>query len=1210
MQNFKKYAFYGFLAATVVGLSAVLGVVSVVLYQVYFGDVSELKKSTILARINEETTIYTADEEHKIGSFFNDSHRSYVPVQNIPAHMIRAMVASEDKNFYEHVGVDWVATFVAAAEGVSNGLKFRRGASTITQQTVKNILDRREHSFKRKFKEMIRAIQLERMYEKEQILEFYLNQFHVTANGKGIGIAAKYYFNKDVEDIDLVEAAFIAGSVKAPSKYNPFIKYTKESRDKALLEAMRRKNYVLRRMYEQGWIDRDELEEAWERTVPFKRGKFRTREVALVSLIRGQMNKKEVLKALGMESIQELNHAGLKIFTTIDHEMQTTGQLAMRRNLSRLESILKGYGTANEKSFRNLRSLEENQFYYGRVEEVIRGKNPKILVDFGLPKGEISTEALERTAKILTLPTYKGYEFHLKEILDSTKKGDTVFVEVSSYDSDSNFAQLELKTKPKINGGLIAVDKGEVKSVVAGFDNKGYNRAMFAARQPGSVFKSVVFFAGLQLGWNILDSLDNERRIFTMQGTYYFPRPDHKSIYRDVSLLWAGTKSENLATVYLTSRLLEKLNFEEFQALLGSMDLLPQEGELPRDYHYRVAKKTGVQLDNSGVREYLLGKVIKDLRPDLIFSGRQGLLRDLDKLWWGRGYLGELKNIYSASTKDISEKEKTIRIGLLKRNYERAGRLAAEMQVDWDLIADAVLANGPEMVFASEELREIISRFRVLTSTSMPSLAYIRDLPGEEMGDIDPAKAGNPNPPVPGRTLNPLDIQAIWGSADGLGGQSGISLGDVLLDAYLPYRYYQRLTQELEEKYAAVMGQQDKYSLYQYFHHHDYKTAVGLNYLVDLSRAMGVYSPLEPVLSFGLGTNEVSVAEVAKIYQVFKSGKSYRFFEEGPENQLNFVKRIEDRDGNILFEPRNEVHQLVDPCFSSQMSEVLRKVVTHGTGRRARGELYLDLAKIEDLSAEFKKRKIRIPAFGKTGTTNDYTTAYFAGYVPYPVKGGGLNVEENSYVIASYVGYDLNQTMRRGSFRISGAHGALPIWTDFAKQLLTVKDYGQYLDRFDLSMLSKQAWPLQVSECARKVKVDLPRGTIIRPGQAFDDEVFGFTNFNQDGETYLNEFSRTRSVNSYVHLAMRRDEGTVRPRRLFQPFHNLAKKQEQLKDVSGDDRETPKNAALPAENDKQESVDYDDEEISDVENGLGAETEESTFPEMNDTVSRTAGQDE
>ncbi len=1150
MNDFKKYTLYTAVIAVVTGISAGFGVLSVIVYQVYFGDVSELKKSTILARINEETTIYTLDEDQKIGSFFNDSHRSYVPIDEIPAHMIRAMVASEDKNFYNHSGIDPIAVFKAFGEGVKNGFRFRRGGSTITQQTVKNILDRREHTFKRKFKEMIRAIQLERIYTKEQIIEFYLNQFHVTSNGKGIGIAAKYYFNKDVQDISLVEAAFIAGSVKAPSKYNPFIKYTKKHRDRALLEANRRKNYVLRRMYEQSWITEEELRQAWNETVPFNRGKFRTREVALVSLIRGQMNKKEVLDALGMESIQELNHAGLKIFTTIDQKMQSVAQLAMRRNLSRLESILQGYGTADPENFKNIRTLEVNQFYYGKVEKIIKGKHPKILVDFGLPKGEIPTASLVRAAKILSLPTYKGYKHHLNEILENTKVGDTIFAEVISYDKDTNFGVLELKRRPTINGGLIAVDKGEVRAVVAGFDNKGYNRAMFAARQPGSVFKSVVFFAALQMGWTILDIIDNERRIFTIQGTYYFPRPDHKSPYRDVTVLWAGTKSENLATIFLTANLLEKLNFAEFKSLLASMELLPQQDEAPRDYHYRVAKEIGVQLDNSGIKEYLLSHTVEDMKPDLIFSGRLSLMRDLSKLWWGRGYLAELQNIYMIHPDEISDRERAVRINLLKRNFERMGILAHDVRRDWEAIQSQVRGLGPESVFTDEALQTILSRFRVLTSARTPALAYIREIPGEEYIPTNEEEKISLQPP-PGRALNPLDVQQIWGGMGNMMGQAGIQLDDVLLDAYLPLLYFDKIEAGIESRYQQVMSQKDRYSLYQYFHHHDFKIAVGLKYLVDLSRAMGVYSPMEPVLSFGLGTNEVSVAEVAKIYQVFKSGKAYRFFDEGPENQLSFVKRIEDRDGNVLFEPKNEDIQLVDPCFASQMSEILKKVVTHGTGRRARGELYLELNHVQGIDQSMKNRKIRIPAYGKTGTTNDYTTAYFAGYVPYPVETGGLEPSENSYVIASYVGYDFNQTMQRGPFKISGAHGALPIWTDFAKGLLNVKHYADYLDKFDLNLLSRQAWPVREPQCTAKVKVDLPRGTIIRPTQAFDDEIFGFTNFDRDGETYLNEFSRTRSINSYVQLAIKEDElGGRSPRRLFQPFLSRDKEQAEPVDVS------------------------------------------------------------
>ena len=258
---FKTFLYLSFLLV-VAGVSACLGVGSVVAYQVFWGDDSELQKSTILARINEETTIYTLDETTRIGSFFNENHRTYVPISRVPAHMVRAMVASEDKNFYDHAGVDVFAIASAFWDGVGNGFKFRRGGSSITQQTVKNILDRREHTFQRKFKEMIRALQLERLYSKNEILEFYLNQFHVTANGNGIGIAAKYYFNKSVEDLTLVEAAFIAGSVKAPSKYNPFTKYTKKARETAKKHADDRKNYVIKRMYTQGWIDQDELKQA------------------------------------------------------------------------------------------------------------------------------------------------------------------------------------------------------------------------------------------------------------------------------------------------------------------------------------------------------------------------------------------------------------------------------------------------------------------------------------------------------------------------------------------------------------------------------------------------------------------------------------------------------------------------------------------------------------------------------------------------------------------------------------------------------------------------------------------------------------------------------------------------------------------------------------------------------------------------------------
>ena len=416
MAKIKKYLKRSLISLaffTVMSISAGIGMIGLVAWQVLFGDHVELQKSTILAKIKEETTLYYLDEKTRIGSIFESRHRRYVPISELPAHMINAIVAAEDKNFYEHFGIDLLAIGKAAAEGILSGGKFRRGGSTITQQTVKNIIDDWEASFSRKFREMIKALQLERLYDKRQILEFYLNQFHVAGNGSGVGIAARYYFNKDVIDLSLVEAAFIAGSVKGPGKYNPFIKYTKKTREQAKIHAHVRKNYVLGRMLEQGWISQEEHDEAVEMEIPFNKGEFRTAEVALVELVRSQLEKKEVLDALNLKNTGELNIAGMKVYTTLDADMQKAAQLAMRKNLSRLETILSGFKAESPERYRPKRDLKPDTFTYGKVIAVEGNKisNYKIKLSFGLPVGTITNASLVRYAKLLDLAVGKGYKF-------------------------------------------------------------------------------------------------------------------------------------------------------------------------------------------------------------------------------------------------------------------------------------------------------------------------------------------------------------------------------------------------------------------------------------------------------------------------------------------------------------------------------------------------------------------------------------------------------------------------------------------------------------------------------------------------------------------------------------------------------------------------------------------------------------------------------
>jgi membrane peptidoglycan carboxypeptidase len=1109
-----RYLAWSIALGGVVCAAAGLTLVAVVYYQVYFGDDSNLKKSTIVARINEETPVFYNDEKTSMGSFFGASHRRYVTIDEMPGHLLNAVVAAEDKNFFHHRGVDFVAIASAFKDGLLSG-RFRRGASSITQQTVKNILDRREKTFTRKFREMIAALQIERMYSKKQILEFYLNQFGVAANGSGIYVAARYYFNKEVRDLDLIESAFIAGSVKGPSKYTPFIKSSRDEQEKAKGFAAERKNYVLRRMYEQGWISDAELKEAWDKPVPFDRGEFRTSEVALIDIIRQQMRRKDVMAALNMESEEELNYAGLKIFTTLDQGMQEDGQLAMRRNLSRIETILQGFKAESVEDFKPMRDLEPNMFYFAKVESVNRDeKEPEIQVTFGLPTGRVPADSLMRYAKMMDAAQGRTWEVQRKELLKNIRVGDVLYVEVKEYDKAKNDAVCELQKRPVVNGGLVALDKGEVRAAIPGFDSLGFNRAIHAQRQPGSVFKAVVYFAGLQLGWTVLDRLDNERQIFPFQGRFYYPRADHPSPFKDVSMVWAGTMSENIASVYLTTRLLDKLNFEEFRQLLALMDLLPHTGETPPDYHFRVARETGVQLDNEGVRELQLRNAVEDVGPDLVFAGDDSLLRRLRKMWWGTGYESELKALATMDEKEFGAIEKHTRMDLVKNNWLRLGNINQQLAQDWTAVQERVAAEGADGIFSDKAVGPLVSRFRVLPSTGKPELGYF----------FRPSEDGPSTETSGGRPMNLLDVQAVWGGGGVLGSQSraGISMSDVRLDGWLSVGTYARLQSAIKDRYDQVMAQEDAWDLPRYYQHHDFRLILGLKYLVALTKAMGVNSPLEPVLSFPLGTNPVSAVEVAKIYQTFATGKVYRFFEEGAPNQVNFIKRVEDRYGNILYEAKRLEVQIVDPVYAAGMREILRKVVTNGTGRLAHTELYVTETPPEGAPTPVPEKKtkvlrVRVPSFGKTGTTNDFTTAYYAGFMPYPVSKSAPLDPENSFTIAAWVGYDRNRIMRRGGFRVYGGVGALPLWTGFAKETLVHAKYADFVDPLDIKVVTMHEWPMRQTDDFSMVRVDLPRGQVLG-GNEDGGEDGGMTDISRTGESFVSEFAVGNNVHAMVRV--------------------------------------------------------------------------------------------
>lgn len=1150
---------------------AALILTGVVIWGVRYSDDSTLAKTAILSKMEEETSIYYYDDKERIGSLFAGNHRRYIPLRDVPAHMQNAIIAAEDKNFFLHRGVDFGAVLKAFYEGVVSGGRFRRGGSTLTQQTVKNIMGDWEATIARKFREMIKAMQLENLYDKEQILEFYLNQFHVAGNGNGIGIAANYYFNKDVMDLTLIEAAFIAGSVKSPSKYNPFMKRDKRSYEKALREAHRRKNYVLKRMYEQNWISHEEYQVAKNHSVPFEKGRFTTSDVALIQLIQKELGRKEILQTLGLNHLSELKTAGLKVYTTIDKQLQTLGQRTTRRHLARIQTILSG-GVGEETSrFRPLKSLKEGDFAFGKIAKIREvGKNFEIHLSFGLPTGVLRHRSLVRAAKLLDLPIGHegGYRHFLSELKKTLKVGDVLFVEIKSYDPSTHKAEAELYKHPEVSGGFVALDKGEVRAAISGFDTAGFNRAIYGKRQPGSVFKVPTLLAALQLGWNILDPLYNERQVFSYQGNQYYPRPDHLARYPRPSLIWSGTMSENLAFVYLVAHLLDKLSFTHFKQLLTDLALAPRPRENKRAYQNRLTRKLGVHLNTEGIRQQFLKQAVKAMEPDLIFARQKKLVAALSTLWWGQDYAEEIQSLQREDAEKYSAREIARRLVLARNNYRRYERLMKSYESDFAKLEEALALHNPRQIFFLPDLAESLKRFGVFKADGKWQIVYHRTFEDElfapehnalfeeelheevrrqwekdskdkpdhsdDSADVDNSIVTNElteeeqkeleitermhqimaswpvvpfysleNTPHPVRALTAEDLEKILAEN---------TLSDpesILLDGRIPVSVYNFLEEFITAEMENLARVTDPYELHRYFHHHDFRIALGLHYIKQLCRILGVDSHISPVLSLPLGTNVVTTLEVAKLYQTITTGKIYQFFDSGPVNQISFIRRIEDRYGKVLYESKPKSQAIIEPIILSQLTDVLRKIVTHGTGRRANRELYIDL----ESSSSSSRYKIRIPAFGKTGSTNDFTTSYFAGFVPYPEQESALLSLDNIYTVATYVGYDIPRMMKNGRISIYGGTAALPLWTDFFRQIIDLKDYRSYLDAYDIDLLTHKEWLMDRDDSLwEPMRLDLPRGLVLGKISEKYVEDYKLTNLAETGEEYVNEFLNVHSV--------------------------------------------------------------------------------------------------
>lgn len=989
---------------------------------------SRIERGVIEKIIFSESPVYYDDGETPIGVYFDKTHSRYIHYKNIPKVYIKAIIASEDGNFFNHPGFDMKAIIRAFIANLKAG-RVVQGGSTLTQQTAKNIFKRQKKTYTAKLKELIQALLLERRYSKEEILEMYVNQFFVTGFGKGLGIASEYFFDKKAEDLDLVESAFLAGMVKGPYLYNPFTKKTEVDNRETIRLAKMRKDYVLKNMRILNFITEEQYLEAREKAVPFKEGKVTYGLNVIMDYVREQLESEYFRTILHEQGVDNIATSGIKIYTSIDKEIQQGALRSLRRNLSFLDVKLSGYNADlfQDRYVTHAGSTysepKDNLPFLCRITYINQdSQNPALIVAWKNGGGVIDYEGLKTMGEAwLRWKLGEWAVFDRRHILDFLKIfniGDIVPIQYTEDRNGKSQRRLVLTEIPDLEGGVVVLRNGMVKAMIGGFFDRYFNRAADAKRQLGSIFKPLVYTAALQLKWNSLDPLTNMRDLFKFENTFYLPKPDHKPKSDMVSMMWAGAKSENLATVWLLYHLTDRLNMSEFRQLVESLGLGRKKTESYQDYAKRIRDRHGVVVHREALMEGAFEESKKEIESDLIFSGFEDALGNLRRLHFN---IDEHKlNLNKGSD-----------IQIARLNFRRLRTLNLRMKKKFKKI---------------QHLSELYSEnsHPGLGSSPLGELRhfYLKNL-GENVRRVIYSEAGQY---MSTDDIAPLTPELV------LGRQEKFTMGHIWIDNLIPSEIIDLLQETLGKNHKELLTHK-RYDLDVLSRIRDFRTLVNLYYVKELAKAMGVTTRIDPVLSFPLGANSISILEAALSYYTIISGHSYPLNSKIVSGMTPIITKIVDREGETIWEYRPRPQKVLSGRISGQVVEILRMVIEEGTGRKAKDAVQLSL--------EFENGKVNIPipAFGKTGTANRYSNSSFVGFIPKIDKHTGKSDLKQGYIIASYVGYDDNSPMKGKNVTIYGASGALPIWIDVVDAIANSKEFKGGIEVADLAF-DQQSAPL------------------------------------------------------------------------------------------------------------------------------------------------------
>ncbi|MFT6073585.1 MAG: penicillin-binding protein 1A [Yoonia sp.] len=537
---------------TLLTLGLVMGAIGLggVLY--LFGR--DLPSYETLSQYTPKTISRIYSGEGQIIDEFAVERRLFTPADEIPDIVKQAFISAEDKNFYQHQGFDAMGIISAAYDAVASRGENVRGASTITQQVMKNFLLDGSVSAERKIKEIILAVRIEGVMPKERILELYLNEIFLGQNSYGVTAAALTYFNKPLTELTAGEAAYLASLPKSPSNRHPV-------RDREVAVFWR--NNTLREMFENGYVNRQTYDQ--ERNAPLlsvQGGDYQDfRESLPVRDYFTDEIRRQLSQNFGEE---EFFSGGLSIRATVDRELQITAAQSLQRGLEEYDREAGKWRGSGETI--PLEALADEDLWRAALSGLKVPRDialdgtwyPAVVLEAAENALSVGIEdVVETEAEPFTVPR-EDIRWLVGDFFDNFTVGDVVHVRRLLNDN-GDFVRWSLRQVPEIQGGFMAMDvnTGRVIAMQGGFsyEHSVFNRATQAQRQPGSSFKPFVYAAALDSGYSPATIIvDAPITVNTPQGTWR-PRNSSNQFYGPTPLRTGIEQSRNLMTIRLAQEI-------------------------------------------------------------------------------------------------------------------------------------------------------------------------------------------------------------------------------------------------------------------------------------------------------------------------------------------------------------------------------------------------------------------------------------------------------------------------------------------------------------------------------------------------------------------------------------------------------------------------------------------------------------------------------